>query len=355
MLGGNPTVGHGVPHDTPGVLEARTMLVPIRTTVAAAAVALLAVACSGGGVSVEPLDDTPTEDVLSSCEPAGEQETTTLVEASAELPPVATMEAAVATNPDAEFMVEQLQDEGASREDALHRMYAQVVGQQLLADAQQLPGFVTGAYARPERGEPFLLSFSGAVPEELDPGAHDLGSFGLEVTTGAAGFDAEAMTAAYDAAREVGMQPVSGSGDETTGTGRIEVIDATSEQVAAWEQAVDDPSRWCLVLAPRSVPCDDSVIADAEQRADRQGEVLANQQGDGEPTAERAEQVRRSYLGLTLQVAEDKAAEEGRGVRVTVQDGVQLGSDDDLQPGRLSLTVCNGIVVDTRMDLEPEE
>jgi hypothetical protein len=39
---------------------------------------------------------------------------------------------------------------------------------------------------------------------------------------------------------------------------------------------------------------------------------------------------------------------------VTVQDGVELGGTDDLQPGRLSLTVCTGIVVDTRMDLEPE-
>lgn len=150
------------------------------------------------------------------------------------------------------------------------------------------------------------------------------------------------------------MQPVSGSGDETTGTGRIEVIDATPEQVAAWEQALDDPSRWCLVRAPRSVPCDEAVISDAEQRADRQGEVLPNQQGEGEPTAERAEEVRRSYLGLTLEAAEDKAAREDRAVRVTVQDGVQLGSNDDLRPGRLSLTVCNGVVVDTHMDLEPD-
>jgi hypothetical protein len=149
------------------------------------------------------------------------------------------------------------------------------------------------------------------------------------------------------------MQPVSGWGDETAGTGRIEVIDATPEQVTEWEQAVDDPSRWCLVRAPRSVACDDAVIADARQRADRQGEILPNEQGEGEPTAERAEEVRRSYLGLTLDEAEDKAAQEDRAVRVTTQDGVQLGNNDDLQPGRLSLTVCNGIVVDTHMDLEP--
>ena len=41
-----------------------------------------------------------------------------------------------------------------------------------------------------------------------------------------------------------------------------------------------------------------------------------------------------------------------RAVRVTARDGVQLGGNDDLQPGRLSLTVCNDIMVDTLMDLE---
>lgn len=326
----------------------------MRTTVAWLAVAVLAGACGGGGgVTVDPLGG-EGGDALSACEPAGEQQTRTLLEASGGLPSVATMEQAVAGDPDAGFMIEQRQDEGASREDALHQMYAQVVGQQLFADAQQLPGFVTGAYARPDAGEPFQLSFSGSVPDDLDAHAYDLASFGLEVTTGAAGFDHEAMAAAFDAAREVGMRPVSGSGDETAGTGRIEVIDATPDQVAAWEQAVEDPSRWCLVRAPRSVACDDAVVADARQRAARQGEVLPNEQGEGEPTAARAEVVRRSYLGLTLEQAEDKAAQEERSIRVTTEDGVQLGGDDDLRPGRLSLTVCDGIVVDTQMDLEPQ-
>ncbi len=328
----------------------------MRTMVAGLALALLAGACGGADrVSIDPLGDGSDDEVLSSCEPAGDQETSTLVEAGGGLPSVAVMEEAVAGNPDAEFMVEQRQEEGVSYEDALHEMYGQVVGQELFADARQLPGFVTGAYARPETGEPFRLSFSGPVPDELDPDAYDLDSFGLQVTSGAAGFDHDAFATAFEAAGEVGMQTVSGSGDETAGTGRIEVIDATPDQVAAWEQAVDDPSRWCLVRAPRTVACDEEVIADARQRADRQGEVLPNeQQDDGEPTAERAEEVRLSYLGLTLEEAEDKAAEEGRAVRVTTRDGVQLGSNDDLQPGRLSLTICNDIVVDTLMDLEPE-
>jgi hypothetical protein len=49
------------------------------------------------------------------------------------------------------------------------------------------------------------LSFSGPVAPELDPGSHALGSFGLEVTTGGAGFDHEAFAAALDVAREVGI------------------------------------------------------------------------------------------------------------------------------------------------------
>jgi hypothetical protein len=328
--------------------------VRIRRAVVGLVLAMLAGACAGAdGVSIDPLAGGSDGEVLSSCEPAGDQQTTVLVEAGGELPPVVVMEDAIAGNPDYAFVIEQRQEEGVSYDDALHEMYGQAVGQELLADAQQLPGFVTGAYARPEAGEPFRLSFSGPVPDEFDPDAYDLDSFGLEVTSGAAGFDQEAFSAAFEAAGEVGMQVVSGSGDETAGTGRIEVIDATPDQVAAWEQAVDDPSRWCLVRAARTVACDDDVVAEARQRADRQGEVLPNEQRDGEPTAERAEEVRLSYLGLTLEEAEGKAAEENRSVRVTTRDGVELGSNDDLQPGRLSLTLCQGIVVDTLMDLEP--
>jgi hypothetical protein len=349
---GNLGTGHDVAPVHAG--SGRQAMVRIRTMVAGLALAVVTVACGAAdGVVVESLAGGSTGDVLSPCEPAGGQQTTTLIEAGDERPPVAVMEAAIAGNPDYAFVIEQRQADGAAYDDALHEMYAQAVGEQLLADAQQLPGFITGAYARPEVGEPFQLSFSGPVPDELNPGAYDLDSFGLEATTGAAGFDHAAFAGAFEAARAVGMQPVSGSGDETTGTGRIEVIDATPDQVTAWEQAVDDPSPWCLVRAPRTVACGDAVIADARQYADRQGEVLPNLQADGEPTAERAEQVRRSYLGLTPEEAEGKAAQEGRAIRVTVLDGVELGSEDDLQPGRLSLTICQGIVVDTLMDLEP--
>lgn len=327
---------------------------PIRRAAGVFVAALLLAACAGnGGVTVDPLSDVPDDDVLSPCEPASGVETVTLVEGDGPRPPVEVMEEAIAGHPDFEYVVEEAEAEGRSREDALHDMYAQVVGDRLFADARQLPGFITGAYARPSEDEPFQLSFSGDVPEEFDPDSYDLDSFGLEVTTGAAGLDHEAMTAAVDAASEIGMRMVSASGDEVTGTARIEVIDPTPEQVQAWEDAVEDPSRWCLVRAERVVACDDEVIAEAEQRAERQGEVMPNEQTDEPPTRERAEEVRRSYLGLTLEEAREKAELENRQVRVVIEDGVPLGVTDDLVPGRLDLTVCQDVVVDARMELEP--
>lgn len=304
-----------------------------------------AAAACGGSDAIEPIAGIDDSDVLSPCTPAGGGETTTLVEPTGARPPLEEMEAAIADNPDARFMVEQQQADGASHEDAVHQMYGQVVGDRLLADARQLPGFVTGAYARPETGEPFELAFSGPLPEELDPSRYDLGSYGLEVTTGASGFDHDAFGAAFEAARLVGMDVVSGSGDEVTGTGRIEVVDATPEQVAAWEQSVEDPSRWCLVRAPRTVACDDRVVADARARAERQGEVIPHRGEDSAPTAEDAETVVRSYLGLSSEDAMDKAAEERREARVVVRDGVQLGRTDDLVPGRINLTTCQSTVV----------
>lgn len=319
----------------------------MRLLAVAALVAVLGAACGGSADPVAGIDDA---DVLSPCAPASDGETTTLVEATGARPPVQDMEAAIGDNPDAQFIVEQHERDGVSREDAVHAMYAQVVGDRLLAEARRLPGFVAGAYAQPLEGVPFRLSFSGAVPDEFDPAAHDLGSFGLEVTTGAAGFDADAFTAAYEAAREVGIRVVSGSGDETTGTGRIEVIDATPQQVTAWEAAVDDPSRWCLVRAPRTVPCSEDVIADARARADRQGEVIPHGGEDTAPTAEQAETIRRSYLGLPLDQATDKASQEAREVRVVIEDGVQLGRDGDLVPGRINLTVCQSTVVDAEVE-----
>lgn len=60
-------------------------------------------------------------------------------------------------NPAAEFMIEQLDAEGRPREDALHAMCAQVVGQPLFDDARRLPGCVTGSCARPLEGDRMVM------------------------------------------------------------------------------------------------------------------------------------------------------------------------------------------------------
>lgn len=314
------------------------------------AVLTIAAAACGGSSGGDPLAGIDDSDVLSLCTPADGGETMTLVEPTGERPPLEEMEAAIADNPDAQFMVDQVQEDGATYEDAVHQMYGQVVGDRLLADARQFPGFVTGAYARPETGEPFQLAFAGDLPDGFDPSVYDLASYGLEVTTGASGFDHDAFSAAVEAARELGIRVVSGSGDEVTGTGSIEVIDATPEQVAAWEQSVEDPSRWCLVRAPRTVACDDEVVSSARADAERQGDVIPRGGEDTAPTAEEAETIRRSYLGLSLDEATDKADQEGREARVVVEDGVQLGRTDDLVPGRINLTTCNGPVTDAEVE-----
>ena len=68
------------------------MRVPMRRTLVGLVLAMLAGACAGADdVSIDPLGDEPDGDVLSSCEPAGDQQTTTLVEAGDELPPVDVM------------------------------------------------------------------------------------------------------------------------------------------------------------------------------------------------------------------------------------------------------------------------
>lgn len=321
----------------------------MRLLVLTAVLAIAAAAC-GGSSGGQPLAGIDDSDVLSRCTPPDGGETRMLVEPTGERPPLEEMEAAITDNPDAQFMVEQQQEDGASHEDAVHQMYGQVVGDRLLADARQLPGFVTGAYARPETGEPFQLAFAGDLPDGFDPSRYDLGSYGLEVTTGASGFDHDAFSAAFDAARELDIRVVSGSGDEITGTGTIEVIDATAEQVAAWEEAVDEPSRWCLVRAPRTVACDEDVVADARASAERPREVVPHGGADTAPTAAEAETIRRSYLGLSLDEATDKADQEGREARVVVEDGVQLGRTDDLVPGRINLTVCQGTVTDAEVE-----
>lgn len=327
-----------------------------RTATVLLALSALALAACGGTPlpSIDPLAGGPDDElVLSACTPSDAVEREVVVERG-DPPPLEDLQARLdggdAASEDARFMVDQMVADGVSEADALLDAYAQQVGNELFQRAQAAPGYVTGAYARPSQDEPFELAFAeGTSLPDVDD--LDLAPFGLVVLRGVEQVDQDAMVTAMDAARELGLRPVSGSPDQYDGTYTVEVLPgATDEQVAAWEQAVDDP-RACLRQAAPSVACDDQVVADAEARADTERPVLANQ-GQERPDPERAEQVRRSYLGLTLEEAQDKAAQEDRAVRVGTEDGVQLGAESDLQPGRLTLTLCDGVVVDTLMDLE---
>lgn len=287
------------------------------------------------------------QDVLSPCAPAGSAATTLLVAPTGQRPPPDEMEEALADNPDAQFMIDDLTAGGMSRDAAVHTMYAQVVGADLLEAARALPGFVTGAYARPEAGEPFQLAFSGEeVPDAFDPSAFPLGSYGLEVTTGATGYDEAGFDRAFDAAVEAGLRVLGGWGDQATGTATIEVISATPEQVAAWEEAVGEAAATiCLVQVEPTEGCDEEVVADARGRADREADpVPADAPEDQDPT------VVAGHVGLTLEESQARAGDERRAWRVVVEDGVGLPVTMDLVPGRLDVTVCRGVVVDAYVE-----
>ena len=79
-------------------------MVPIRGMVIGLALSVLVIACGAtDAVVVESLAGGSAGEALSSCEPAGDQQATRLVEATGELPSVAVMEEAMAVNSDAEF------------------------------------------------------------------------------------------------------------------------------------------------------------------------------------------------------------------------------------------------------------
>lgn len=341
--------------------------VRIPRLVAVLLVALLAAACGGGAApggdvaggddadgstpgegaappSSDQTGDLPPGEVLSSCAPAaGSASTSVVVAGDGPRPPLDEMEAALADSPDAQFVIEERTAAGTSREDAVHMMYAQVVGDELLEVARSLPGFVTGAYARPEAGEPFELAFAGEeVPDGLDPDAFPLQSYGLEVTTGATGFDEGAFTAAYEAAIELGIRVLGGSGDETTGTATIEVIGATPEQVAAWEEAAGAVAATiCMVAVEPTEPCDEEVVTAARGRSDPAAEPVPADAGEDRDGA-----VVAGHVGLDLEDSRARAEQEGRGWRTVVEDGVSLAVTMDLNPGRLNVTACRGVVVD---------
>lgn len=287
------------------------------------------------------------------CRPPTEQVRTTVVDGGGPIPDEEELARLVAEsgNPDLAFLVEQRIDEGMPRPAALAEAWVQLGGERVLAAARRLPGFSEGAYGSLERDLPFELRFGGAVPP-LDAIVADpvVRAVGLAVVTGVPADTDVLVATAFDAAIEVGLRPVGGGPDPADGTVRIEVLAAPPDLAARWDEVVNDP-RACLVVATPAIACDDVLVAAARRDADTARPTLPNEQ-QAPPDPARADEVRRSYLGLTLEEARSKAEQEGRDVRVTVEEGVPLGAEDDLRPGRLSLTLCQGVVVDTDMDLE---
>lgn len=341
----------------------------MRTAAAAIVLAAVLLGCGGspGDPSVDGAgapsdtsgsqgDKMPASDgatTLRPCEADDELTRTTLVEGSGETPSDDELEDLIASsdNPDLSFMVEQRAGDEAARRAALVAGWVQLGGGRILAAARDLPGFVEAAYGSIEQGEPFVLRFADTAPS-LDAITADpvIRAVGLDVVTGTGGPAADLGMDAYAAAIDLGMRVVGGSGDSFDDTFRIEVIEPDPDAAATWEAEVDD-ARVCLVHATPTTACDQDVVSAAEDRADSDRPVLPNTE-EAPPDPDRAEQVRRSYLGLTLAEAESKATGEGRAVRTVVEQGVELGRNDDLQPGRLGLTLCDGVVVDTQMDLE---
>ena len=100
---------------------------------------------------------------------------------------------------------------------------------------------------------------------------------------------------------------------------------------------------------PPSVPCDDAVVAAARAEADRRGEVVP-----GVPsTPAEADVLRRSHLGLTAEESAEKAEAEGRRWRTGSVEGVVRPVTRDLRPGRITVTVCRGVVVEVEVETAP--
>ena len=81
-------------------------------------------------------------------------------------------------------------------------------------------------------------------------------------------------------------------------------------------------------------------------RADRQGQVVRG----GTESQEAAQAVTRSHLGLTADRSEAKAAEEQRAWRIGAADGIGRDLTADLAPGRLTVTLCRGVVVEANLE-----
>lgn len=282
--------------------------------------------------------------VLSACTPSPSVDEQVLVPVDGSRPPLADLEAVVEERGDLRELVESRQYEGVSYEDALHDAYAQVVSNEVFGYAQERwPGYVTGRVAMPSEGQPFEVVVEGPVPTGVDlSDVPYLSTFGLVVTGGGGRPDEAAFEALALVAMELDARVVDIDDDPVGGRILLETGELSAEHVAALEAAVPDPSRLCIVQVEPDILCDRSVVAAATARSERRGEVVP-----GTPaSAEEAEVIVRSHLGLSADESRAKAEAEDRPWRTSYVEGWGGVVTADGAPGRITVDVCLGTVVD---------
>lgn len=304
------------------------------------ALAIVLAACAGTG---DGTGEAAGELELSGCAPTDGPVTTVLVEASGPLPPVQDMEAALDDAPDAALDIPT----DRTDEDVVVAAYARVVAYDLAGELEGTDGLQDVVAADPSRAAPARLVFSGPLPPGLAFDEDAVQPFGLEASADPDAVDPAMLDAAVAEAEALGMRTVAGGFDQDTGTARVEVIDATADQVAAWEGGVDGADRICLLRAARTADCDEPV----ELRDLDDAPVIAHEGEDTSPTPAEADEIRDSYLGLTVPDAMAKGRTEGRSVRTSIEDGVQLPLEMSLEPGRVNLATCRQLVVDATIEI----
>lgn len=301
--------------------------------------AVVAAGCGAGGGAAA----TEGTVQLSGCVATDGPVTTVLVEPSGQLPPVEEVQETLDTAPDAGLDIPtDRTDEGV-----VVAAYARVVAHDLAVRLEGSPGLQDVVPADPAAGTPYRLVFSGPLPDRLAIDDAAVDPFGLAATADPDAVDDEQIDMAIAEAEALGMRPLGGGFDQSDGTARVEVIDATPDQVAAWEAAVDGADRICLLRAERTATCDPP--GDVRDLDD--APVIPHGGEDTAPTPAEADRIRESYLGLTVADAMAKGRGEQRSVRVSVEDGVQLPLQMSLEPGRVNLSTCRQLVVGVEVEI----
>lgn len=290
--------------------------------------------------------------------PAGVTER--VVSTPAQRPSIEQLEALMSPDglEDMRFMAEQ---EGGDEESWLRRLAVQTVSRPWLEELGTRPDLAQMAYCN-EAPDPYVeLTFVGDAPD-LDVPAEVAAVAPVVVREGVATNPDELFAIGRRAAQValglgVDERLVEVRNDPRTGS--VQVLlppDATDELLAEVARLVAD-DRVEVGRIERFRPCDDEVVAAADADARPDAALLPQDEDggdvDGRVEPDRAARVRSAYRGLSLDAAEQRAAAEGRPIRVGILEGVGLATTDDLSPGRLTVEVCRDVIIDVEIDGAP--